>query len=573
MTSKHETLKFLRSNYVVILNKENACFYPSACMMKLFKLSIGTRLLAAFAIILAIMIAMTTIAVFRLHSAHQAARFLVENKLAKQQLASEWLGAAAVDGARAVSIAKSDSLELADFFEAQLKQGDAHIADISKRMRALKLDRDEQVLVDAIGEQQAAYKKVCTQIFKLKNSGRIPEADQLFSTQMEQQFEQYRLAIQKLLDDQTRAATAISAASIGEYRTGMILLVSLGALSIFLSVLLAWRLRRGIVLPLQSAVHQAARIAEGRLRQDIAVGSATDEIGHLLDALNAMEASLAQIVGKVRTGTETITAASAEIADGNMALSARTQEQAASLEETAASMAQLAAMVRENAKDASAASMLADAASSVALRGGAAMSQVTDTMATIRQSSERVADIVGTIDGIAMQTNILALNAAVEAAQAGERGRGFAVVASEVRSLAQRSAAAAREIRLLVVDSVRQAESGSVLVRLAGITMEEIVSGVGQVRTIVSRIAAASHEQSAGVAQANVAVAQIDQATQRNAALVEKAAAASGSMQTEAAALAQTVSRFTLTGAAPAVVTAAGERTGIWKGIPLLSQP
>lgn len=183
-----------------------------------------------------------------------------------------------------------------------------------------------------------------------------------------------------------------------------------------------------------------------------------------------------------------------------------------------------------------------------------------------------MADIVGTIDGIAMQTNILALNAAVEAAQAGERGRGFAVVASEVRSLAQRSAAAAREIRLLVVDSIQQAESGSVLVRQAGITMEEIVTGVGQVSTIVSRIAAASYEQSAGVAQANVAVAQIDQATQRNAALVEDAAAAAGSLHTEAAALAQTVSRFTLSGAMPAAATAAGEQTGIRKGIPLLNQ-
>lgn len=541
-------------------------------MMKTFSLSIGARLLAAFAIVLAIMIAMTTIAVFRLHSAHETARYLVENKLAKQQLASEWLGAAAVDGARAVSIAKSDSLELADYFEAQLKQGDARINDISKRMRALTPDRDEQVLMDAIDQQRAAYQTVCSQVFKLKNSGRIPEAEQLFSTQMEQRFEQYRLAIQKLLDHQTGAATAISAASIDEYATGMILLVSLGALSIAVSGLLAWRLGRGIVLPLQSAVDQAARIAQGDLHREMKVESGTDEIGHLLHALNAMEASLADIVGKVRTGTETIAAASTEIADGNLALSARTQEQAASLEVTAASMAQLAAMVTENAQDASAASKLVDAASCVALRGGAAMSQVTDTMTTIRQSSERVADIVGTIDGIAMQTNILALNAAVEAAQAGERGRGFAVVASEVRSLAQRSAAAAREIRLLVADSVQQAESGSVLVRQAGMTINEIVSGVGHVSTIVSRIAAASHEQSAGVAQANVAVARIDQATQRNAALVEQAAAAAGSLQAEAAELAQTVSQFTLTDAMPGAATVVDEGAGMREGTSLPSQ-
>lgn len=540
-------------------------------MIKTFSLSIGARLLAAFAIVLAVMIAMTTIAVFRLHSAHQTARYLVENKLAKQQLASEWIGAAAVDGARAASIAKSDSLELADYFEAQLKQGDARINEIGKRMRTLKLDRDEQALADAIDQQRAAYQNVTAQVFKLKQTGRIPEAERIFSTQMEPRFEQYRLAIQKLLDHQTRAATAISNASIDAYASGMILLVSLGALSIALSVLLAWRLARGIVRPLQLAVDQAARIAQGDLRQELAVAGSTDEIGRLLQALNAMEASLAQIVGKVRTGTEKITAASTGIANGNMSLSARTQEQAASLEETSASMAQLAAMVTENAQDASAASKLVDAASSVALRGGAAMAQVTDTMTTIRQSSERVADIVGTIDGIALQTNILALNAAVEAAQAGERGRGFAVVASEVRSLAQRSAAAAREIRLLVADSVQQAENGSVLVREAGITMNEIVSGVGQVSTIVSRIAAASHEQSAGVAQANVAVAQIDEATQRNAALVEQAAAAAGSLQAEAAALARTVSRFTLTSAMPGEATVADARAGRRDATPLLN--
>nr|WP_314629123.1 methyl-accepting chemotaxis protein [uncultured Noviherbaspirillum sp.] len=531
--------------------------------MKTFSLSIGARLLAAFAIVLAVMIAMTTIAVFRLHSAHQTARYLVENKLAKQQLASEWLGAAAVDGARAASIAKSDSLELSDYFEAQLKEGDARVNEIGKRMRSLKLDRDEHALAEAIDQQRAAYQDVSKKVFKLKQTGRIPEAERIFSTQMEPRFEQYRLAIQKLLDHQTLSAAAISAASNDAYASGMVLLVSLGVLSIALSVLLAWRLARGIVRPLQLAVYQAARIAQGDLRQELATEGSTDEIGRLLQALNAMEASLAQIVGKVRTGTETITAASTGIANGNMSLSARTQEQAASLEETAASMAQLATMVTENAQDACAASKLVDAASSVALRGGAAMVQVTETMTTIRQSSERVADIVGTIDGIAMQTNILALNAAVEAAQAGERGRGFAVVASEVRLLAQRSAAAAREIRLLVADSVQQAENGSVLVRQAGITMNEIVSGVGQVSTIVSRIAAASHEQSAGVAQANVAVAQIDEATQRNAALVEQAAAAAGSLQAEAAALALTVSRFTLTSTMPGEAAVADASAGM----------
>jgi methyl-accepting chemotaxis protein len=416
--------------------------------------------------------------------------------------------------------------------------------------------------VQGIDKQRGAYQKVRAEVFKLKNSGRIPEADQLFSTQMEFQFAQYQSAIQKLLDHQTRAATAISVASVDAYASSIILLLSLGALSIVLSLFLVWRLRRGIVLPLQLAVGQAARIAQGKLSREIPPEGGTDEIGGLLHGLHAMEAGLAQIVGQVRAGTQTIAATSTEIAEGNLAVSARTQEQAASLAETATSMAQLAVMVRENARDASAAAGLVDTACGVALRGGAAMLQVSDTMATIRQSSERVADIVSIIDGIAMQTNILALNAAVEAAQAGALGRGFAVVASEVRLLAQRSAAAAREIRLLVVDSVQQVESGSVLVRQAGITMKEIESGVGQVSAIVSRIAAASHEQSAGIAQANLAVGEIDRATQHNAALVEQAAAAAGSLQAEAAALARTVSRFTLTGALPDAPVAESRQSG-----------
>ena len=538
--------------------------------MKKFHPSIGARLLGAFAVILAIMVAITTIAVFRLQSAHQTARYLVENRLAMQQLASEWLGEVTLNGTRAVSIAKSDSLELADFFDAQLKQGDARISAINQRMRVQELDRDEQALVDAIDQRRTAYQEVSAQVFKLKNGGRIPEAERLFSTQMEPRFEQYRVAIQELLDHQTRAATAMSAASVEGYASGMRLLVGLGALSVALGVLLALWLRRGIVLPLQAAVDIAAQIAQGDLSRELAVTSATDETGRLLHALNAMKLSLAQIVGKVRAGTDTIAASSVEIAEGNLALSSRTQEQAAALEQTAASMTELAAMVRENAQDASRANALVDIASGVALRGGEAMSQVTMTMATIRQSSERVADIVGTIDGIALQTNILALNAAVEAAQAGERGRGFAVVASEVRALAQRSAAAAREIRLLVADSIGQVESGSVLVRQAGVTMQEIVSGVGQVSTIVSRIAAASHEQSEGVAQANVAVGQIDQATQQNAALVEQAAAAANSLQAEAASLARTVSQFTLASGGTAAVMDTGGPGGMRRPIPLL---
>ena len=528
--------------------------------MKTSSFSIGVRLVAAFTVILFIMVAITSIAISRLQSAHHTTRYLIDEKLARQQLASEWLGAVNLNGTRAVSIAKSDSLELSDYFEAELKQGETRIFEIGKRMRAQRLDQAEEQLVNAIDSQRSAYQDASAQVFKLKNGGRIPEADQLFSAQMAPRFARYRLAIQQLLDYQTRSAATISAASADAYSSSLALLVGLGALSIALSMLLAWRLTRSIVLPLKDAVDLAAGIAQGDLSQDISVKGAAGETGQLLHALSAMKASLVQIVGKVRAGTEAISSSSVEIADGNTALSIRTGEQAASLEETAASMAQLAATVRQNADDASRASDLVGTASGVALRGGSAMSKVIDTMGLIRQSSERIADIVTTIDAIALQTNILALNAAVEAAQAGERGRGFAVVAGEVRMLAQRSATAAREIKQLVGASVQHVETGAALVQQAGITIQDVVASVAQVSSIVSGIAAASHEQSAGVAQANLAIKHIDQATQRNAALVEQAAAASGSLQMEAAALARTVSRFTLTNAAASVSAAPGAR-------------
>jgi methyl-accepting chemotaxis protein len=533
-------------------------FDPGKFPMKLFTLSIGARLIAAFAVVLLIMVAMTSIAVSRLHSAHQTAQYLVGDKLARQQLASKWLSAVELNGTRAVSIARSDSLELAQYFEVQLTQGDALITQLVKRMQGQALDRDEQGLVAAAEKQRMAYEDARKQVFRLKEGGRTPEAEQLFSTLMEPRLQDYRRNIQTLLDYQTSAAAAISAASAQAYSSSMVLLVSLGALSVASSMLLAWQLTRSIIVPLKQAVDIAARIARGDLSQAVATHGKGDETGHLLDALQGMNASLAQIVEKVRAGADAISASSIEIAGGNRELSARTEEQAAALEETALSMTQLAGTVRQNADDASSASRLADTASGVALRGGSLMAQVIDTMARIRHSSERVADIVTTIDGIAMQTNILALNAAVEAAQAGERGRGFAVVASEVRMLARRSAAAAGEIRQLIGVSVDQVQSGGALVSQAGATIGEIVAGVAQVSAIVSRIAAASREQSAGVAQANLAISQIDLATKQNAALGEQAAAASGCLRVDAAALARTVARFTLADAPPPATPGAG---------------
>jgi methyl-accepting chemotaxis protein len=263
-------------------------------------------------------------------------------------------------------------------------------------------------------------------------------------------------------------------------------------------------------------------------------------------AMRTMQHGLAQLVEKVRSGTDTITTASSEIAAGNIDLSARTEEQASSLEETAASMEELTSTVQTNTDNVQQANVLASQASEIALRGGQVVEQVVQTMGSINDAAKRIADIIGVIDGIAFQTNILALNAAVEAARAGEQGRGFAVVASEVRNLAQRSAAAAKEIKALISDSVDRVDTGSRLVNVAGETMNDVVTSVKRVTDIMAEITLAGQEQSAGIAQVNQAVAQMDQVTQQNAALVEEAAAAADSMQAQAQQLSRIVSTFRL---------------------------
>jgi methyl-accepting chemotaxis protein len=271
-----------------------------------------------------------------------------------------------------------------------------------------------------------------------------------------------------------------------------------------------------------------------------------DETGELLAALKDMNEALVRIVCDVRAGTDTIATASSQIAAGNFDLSGRTEQQASALEETAASMEELTGTVKNSADNARQANEFALAASEVALKGGAVVSQVVATMGSINASSRKIVDIIGVIDGIAVQTNLLALNAAVEAARAGESGRGFAVVATEVRSLAQRSSAAAKEIKTLISDSVERIDIGSKLVEHAGVTMEEIVDSVKRVTDIMGEITAASFEQTSGIEQINQAIIQMDQVTQQNAALVEQAAAASASLQEEAVNLGQTVSLFKL---------------------------
>ena len=338
-------------------------------------------------------------------------------------------------------------------------------------------------------------------------------------------------------------------AAIARYNTVRIVLIAAIMAGVLFAFTFGMALVRGISRSLAQAIAASNAVAQGDLTYPIHVDG-RDEVSQLLMSLFAMKGSLVNIVGQVREGTDTIATESSQIAAGNQDLSSRTEQQASSLEETAVLMEELTSTVKQNADNARQANQLAVSASSVAVRGGSVVSQVVQTMGAINTSSRKIVDIIGVIDGIAFQTNILALNAAVEAARAGEQGRGFAVVAAEVRNLAQRSAAAAKEIKTLIDDSVSKVEEGGKQVLDAGKTMNEIVDSVKRVTDIMAEITAASQEQTSGIEQINQAITQMDQVTQQNAALVEEAAAAAQSLQEQAAGLSQVVSVFKLDQAA-----------------------
>ena len=361
----------------------------------------------------------------------------------------------------------------------------------------------------------------------------------------------YIASLEEMVTYQTGQSERAQAGIDALQLTGRRVLLGVGAFALLSAAVFGWLLTRSITHPLAGAVGVARRVASGDLSAVIRVES-RDEIGELMGALQAMNASLLKTVSAVRAGTETIVGASQEIAAGNLDLSSRTEQQAASLEETASSMEELTGTVRLNADNAQEANLLARQASQLATRGGEVVAHVVSTMASISASSKKIADIIGVIDGIAFQTNILALNAAVEAARAGEQGRGFAVVAGEVRSLAQRSAAAAKEIKTLIETSVQQVGEGNVLVGDAGRTMREVVASVVEAAAIMNGITGASREQNEGIAEVNAAMAQLDRITRENATLVEESANASASVADEARHLVQALSVFKLDDAAAA---------------------
>jgi len=371
----------------------------------------------------------------------------------------------------------------------------------------------------------------------------------------------HRAAIDKVVEMATARAARDEAGAKDRIATATWQLMALLLVTLALGIAVGRVITQNISNALKTAVGIAQQVASGDLSHRIDVHS-DDEIGQLMKSLKEMNDSLVNIVGQVRGGTIAIADASQQIASGNMDLSSRTESQASSLEETSASMEQLTSTVQSNADNARQANQLAAAATDVAVNGGDVVSQVVSTMGSINESSRKIVDIISVIDGIAFQTNILALNAAVEAARAGEQGRGFAVVAGEVRTLAQRSAGAAREIKQLIGDSVEKVDAGSRLVERAGATMENVVASIGRVSSIVGDITNASDEQQQGIEQVNMAITQMDGITQENAALVEEAAAAAASMQDQAVLLSQLVRTFKLErGQERAAVTHPGRRS------------
>jgi len=404
------------------------------------------------------------------------------------------------------------------------------------------MNERENSALQKIKESADAYRVAMNKVVEMKTSGAsIEEIDKTVKGADRPLGKAFDELLERAQEETIAVSQSISSTATSRRRQT----IFIGVLAAVLSALFAWLTTVGITRPLQGAVEAADAVARGDLTQRIEVTS-RDEVGQLLQALKNMNASLVGIVGDVHDTTDSIAIAAQEIAAGNSDLSQRTEEQASNLEETASSMEELTSTVKQNAENAKHANQLAANASDIAVKGGQAVNEVVDTMASISASSKKIADIISVIEGIAFQTNILALNAAVEAARAGEQGRGFAVLSAEVRNLAQRSAAAAKEITALIAASVDKVDAGTKQVDQAGATMNEIVMAVKRVTDIMAEISTASDEQSAGIEEVNQAIAQMDDVTQQNAALVEEAAAAAETMQEQADRLSVAVSVFKL---------------------------
>jgi len=508
-------------------------------------MNIGKRLGIGFTAILLMTVVIAAVGVWRLGEASKATEAMMAEPLAKERLVSDFHTLIYASVRRTTAIVKSSDPTLGAFFkedtQSAMKNGDVMLA----KLVALLTAPEEKAQYDLAMQRRQAYNSARDRAIKAKAEGRMDESAAIFENEFLPAARGFQDALKDLVTMQRKEIDAISQQISQAGKTSVWTMKLLTLAAVLLGALFSWLLTRSIVRPIRDAVAVAQTVAAGDLTHTIET-TRRDETGALLRALRHMSDSLVGIVGQVRGGTDTIATASREISAGNLDLSSRTEQQASALEETAASMEELTTTVRQNADNARQANQLAIAASEVAVQGGAVVGKVVTTMGAINNSASRIVDIIGVIDGIAFQTNILALNAAVEAARAGEQGRGFAVVAGEVRNLAQRSAAAAKEIKELITASVANVDAGAKLVDEAGATMEQVVTSIRRVTDIMAEITSASQEQSGGIEQVNQAIGQMDQVTQQNAALVEEAAAAAASMQDQAARLAEVVGLFKL---------------------------
>ena len=510
-------------------------------------LKIGMRLGIGFTLILGLLLAMAVTGIVKLQGVGTATDYMVKQALHKERVLTEWLSATTANGVRTIALARSDDPNFKSWQQKEISATSKHISELQKSIEAMSKLPEEDALFSTTGARRTAYVEARNKVFKTADEGLRDEANAMIESSLVPARDAYVASIQAVVDYQKAQIDQAAASIHNDFQSGRSALIILAIVAIALGAVLAWRIAASVTGPIRRSVDLAKQVAGGDLTARIEVDR-KDETGELLEALKNMTESLKNTVSQVRTGTDLIATASSQIAAGNQDLSSRTEEQASSLEETASSMEELTSTVKQNADNAKQANQLATAASDVAVKGGEVVSEVVHTMEEINEASKKIVDIISVIDGIAFQTNILALNAAVEAARAGEQGRGFAVVATEVRSLAQRSAAAAKEIKELIGNSVEKVENGSKLVNQAGATMEEIVSSVRRVTDIMGEIMAASQEQSSGIQQVNTAITQMDQVTQQNAALVEEAAAAAESLQDQAAKLAGVVATFRLEG-------------------------
>ncbi len=512
-------------------------------MFSLSSLRLGPRLALGFGSIVVLCAAAVGFGIDRIATMRELSQRLGTVDAEKLSMSERWGRAIESNTARSWVLFFSNDPQIKSRMQAEMQDVVKLQTERLKRMQAIADSPADQQLLADISRQRDAYQALRKDLLKRRDAG-----EEVTTEVMAKLFpaaQAYMDVVEKLVAEQRESMARTKVEAEQAALSATIALSLGGALALLLAGLFAWRVTRSVMGPIDQAKSIASAIAAGDLTQTIQVHG-QDEAAELLASLKTMQQSLQDMVGQVRSSTDSIGTASAQIATGNMDLSARTEQTASNLQQAAASTEQLTGNVRQSAESARQANQLASSAAEVAERGGQVVSQVVSTMSEINHSSKKIADIIGVIDGIAFQTNILALNAAVEAARAGEQGRGFAVVASEVRSLAQRSAEAAKEIKSLIGTSVDKVESGSRLVADAGQTMGEIVASVKRVSDIIGEITVAAAEQSDGIGQVNSAVTQLDQMTQQNAALVEESAAAAESLKDQAQRLAGVVGVFKL---------------------------